>query len=90
MIRVLIVDDESPARSRLRRMLANFTDLEVVGEASNGIEALQSEQTLKPDLIFLDIEMPELSGLEVAETLGSHGPIIVFVTAYSEHALKAF
>jgi DNA-binding LytR/AlgR family response regulator len=90
MIRVLIVDDEAPARSRLGRMLTSFSDLAVVGEASNGIEALQLVETSKPDLIFLDIEMPELSGLEVAETLVGHGPIIVFVTAYSEHALKAF
>src|SRR5271169_5614415 len=90
MIRVLIVDDEAPARSRLARMLADFKDLEVVGEASNGLEALQSAESLKPDLAFLDIEMPELNGLEVAETWAGKGPTVVFVTAYSEHALKAF
>jgi len=90
MIRVLIVDDEAPARSRLARMLSDFKDLEVVGEASNGLEALQSAETLKPDLAFLDIEMPELNGLEVAEAWAGKGPTVVFVTAYSEHALKAF
>jgi len=90
MIKALIVDDEAPARSRLSRMLAAFQDLTVVGEASNGLEALQASQTLKPDVIFLDIEMPELNGLEVAEALGGEGPAVVFVTAYSEHALKAF
>ncbi|HTA75707.1 MAG TPA: LytTR family DNA-binding domain-containing protein [bacterium] len=90
MIKVLIVDDEAPARSRLVRMLSSFSDLEVVGEAANGVEALQLVQSLKPDLLLLDIEMPELSGLEVAEALGGQGPTIVFVTAYSEHALRAF
>ncbi len=90
MIKALIVDDEAPARSRLARMLAVFSDLKVVGEASNGLEALQVAQTLQPDLVFLDIEMPELNGLEVAEAWGGEGPAVVFVTAYSEHALKAF
>ena len=90
MIRVLIVDDEAPARARLARMLSDFKDLEVVGEASNGLEALQLAETLKPDLALLDIEMPELNGLEVAEAWLGKGPTVVFVTAYSEHALKAF
>jgi len=90
MTRVLIADDEALARSRFQRMLSSFSDIEVVGEASNGLEALQMVQAMKPDLIFLDIEMPELSGLEVAEALEGQGPTVVFVTAYSEHALKAF
>lgn len=90
MVKVLIVDDEAPARSRLARMLSAFPDVEVAGEASNGLEALQASQTLNPDLVFLDIEMPELNGLEVAEAWGGEGPTVVFVTAYSEHALKAF
>lgn len=90
MIRVLIVDDEAPARARLIRMLSSFPDLKVVGEASNGLEALQAAHEVKPDLVFMDIEMPELNGLEVAETWGGEGPAVVFVTAYSEHALKAF
>jgi DNA-binding LytR/AlgR family response regulator len=90
MIKVLLVDDEAPARSRMARMLSDFKDLQVVGEATNGLEALQASQNLKPDLAFLDIEMPELNGLEVAEAWGGEGPAVVFVTAYSEHALKAF
>lgn len=90
MIRALIVDDEAPARSRLARMLSQFQDLKVVGEAGNGLEALQAAQSLQPDLAFLDIEMPELNGLEVAEAWEGKGPTVVFVTAYSEHALKAF
>lgn len=90
MIKALIVDDEAPARSRMARMFSGFPDLKVVGEASNGLEALQASQTLQPDVVFLDIEMPELNGLEVAEALGGEGPTVVFVTAYSEHALKAF
>ena len=90
MIRVLVVDDESPARSRLIRMLGNFPDLQIIGEAANGLEALQVTQSLNPDLVFLDIEMPELNGLETAEAWGADGPWVVFVTAYSEHALKAF
>src|SRR5579862_562603 len=90
MIKALIVDDEAPARARLARMLSEFKDLKVVGEAANGLEALQASQSLNPDLVFLDIEMPELNGLEVAEAWGGEGPAVVFVTAYSEHALKAF
>lgn len=90
MIRVLIVDDEAPARARLTRMVAAFQDLQVVGEAANGLEALQAAQDLKPDLVFLDIEMPELNGLETAQVWGGGGPKVVFVTAYSEHALRAF
>jgi two-component system LytT family response regulator len=90
MIKVLIVDDEALARSRLIRLLSEFPDLKIEGEASNGLEALQIAQEIKPDLVFLDIEMPELGGLEVAETWRGEGPAVVFVTAYSEHALKAF
>ena len=90
MIRVLIADDEVLARARLARMLSEFPDLQVAGEASNGLEALQISEELGPDLVFLDIEMPELNGLEVAEAWGGEGPAVVFVTAYSEHALKAF
>ncbi len=90
MIRALIADDEAPARARLARMLATLSGIKVVGEASNGLETLQVAQELKPDLVFLDIEMPELNGLEVAEAWAGNGPMVVFVTAYSVHALKAF
>jgi len=88
--RTLIVDDEKPARDRLRRMLAPFSELEIIGEAKDGITALELISDLKPDLVFLDIEMPELDGLGVARSLGIGGPAIVFVTAYDEYALQAF
>jgi len=90
MIKVMIVDDEAPARARLSRLVAGFPELKVVGEAGNGLEALKAAEKLRPDLVFLDIEMPELNGLEAAEAWGGKGPMVVFVTAYSEHALKAF
>jgi len=90
LIRVLIVDDEAPARSRFSRMLTQFEDVILVGEGSDGLMALDQAAKLKPDVIFLDIEMPELDGLGVAEALPYDGPKIVFVTAYNEHALKAF
>lgn len=89
-MRALIVDDEAPARARLSRMLSELKDLKVVGEASNGVEALQAAEKLNPDVVFLDIEMPELNGLEVARTWAGEGPAVIFVTAYSEHALRAF
>lgn len=88
-IRTLIVDDEPAARKRLARLLSSATDVEIVGEADNGLAALEAIDHLKPDLVFLDIEMPELGGLEVARTL-SDGPRIVFATAFDEHALAAF
>jgi two-component system, LytTR family, response regulator len=90
MIRVLIVDDEAPARERLKRLLETFKEIEILGEASNGLEALKLNNELKPDVLFLDIEMPELNGLETADAIDIGGPIIVFVTAYDEHALRAF
>ena len=86
----LIVDDEAPARSRLKRMLQKFEDIVVVGEAKNGIEALEEIEKLKPDVVFLDIEMPELDGFGVADAIQGKGPNVVFVTAFSEFALKAF
>ncbi len=90
MIRVLLVDDETPARGRLARLLSEIKDIQIVGEAANGLEALSAAQEFKPDLAFLDIEMPELNGLEVAEAWADNGPAVVFVTAYTEHALRAF
>ncbi len=90
MIRLLLVDDEKPARARLARLLSEIPDVQVVGEASNGLEALAVAQELKPDVALLDIEMPELNGLEVAEAWVENGPAVIFVTAYTEHALRAF
>ena len=89
-IRALLVDDETPARNRLARMLEQYQDLEIVGQTSDGLKALEEIERLKPDVVFLDIEMPELDGLGVAQAMGPNGPKIVFVTAYDEHALRAF
>lgn len=88
-MRILIVDDEAPAREQLKRALAAEADVIVVGEAANGVEALERIEDLTPDAVFLDIEMPGLTGLEVAEQLGKP-PLVVFVTAYDEYAVKAF
>ena len=91
MIRTLIVDDEAPARDKLRRWLAEETDIEIVGEAPDGLAAAASIATVAPDVVFLDIQMPGLSGLEVAAQLEPDAaPRIVFVTAHDEHAIAAF
>lgn len=90
VINVLIVDDESPARARLKKLLQPYPDFQVIAEAENGISALQLTQQFSPDVIFLDIEMPELNGIEVAIALNIKSPLIVFITAYDEFALKAF
>ena len=91
MMRVLIVDDEAPARDKLRRWLSNHADIGIAGEASDGLAAAAAIETLKPDVVFLDIQMPGLSGLEVAAQLESDtAPLLVFVTAFDEHAIRAF
>lgn len=91
-MRVLIVDDEPPARARLRELLNRLSDYVCCGEASSGAEALRLTQGLNPDIVLLDIEMPGLSGLETARQLAEleQPPALVFITAYSEHALEAF
>ena len=90
-MRVLIVDDEAPARDKLRRWLAEQADIAVAGECADGLEAAASIAELRPDAVFLDIQMPGMSGLEVAAQLeAAHAPLLVFVTAYDEHAIKAF
>ncbi len=87
----LIIDDEPPARSLLRRMLESQR-VEVVGEGGSGVEALNLSESLKPDLVFLDIQMPDLTGLQAAAALihMDPSPRIVFVTGFSQHAPKAF
>jgi two-component system LytT family response regulator len=91
MIRVLVVDDEAPARDKLRRWLAEQADIELLGEAADGLAAASAIEKLAPDVVFLDIQMPGLSGLEVAAQLEpEHAPLLVFVTAFDEHAIKAF
>lgn len=89
---VLIADDEAPARRKLARFLDQHDDVAVVAEASNGIDALDLIAMTKPQLVFLDIHMPDLDGLGVAETLvrADRPPSIVFVTAYDQYAVKAF
>jgi phosphoserine phosphatase RsbU/P len=89
MIRAVIVDDEAPARERLRRMLP-ASDVEVVGEAEDGDQAISRIEALQPDLVFLDIQMPALSGLEVAARLPAPRPRVVFCTAYDHFAIQAF
>lgn len=92
MISVLIVDDEQPARQRLRRLLDSHPDLEIVGEAENGQQALELIESQHPDLIFLDISMPVMNGMQVAKQLNQSDqqPHIIFTTAYDEYALQAF
>jgi len=89
---VLIADDEAPARRKLARFLEAHDDVELVGQASNGIDALDLIAMTKPRLVFLDIHMPDLDGLGVAETLVrmEAPPSIVFVTAFDQYAVKAF
>ena len=90
-LRALIADDEPRARQFLEKLLGEHEVLEVVGAARNGAEALQLIADLKPDVAFLDIHMPDLSGLEVARHLrGAEAPIVVFVTAYDKYAIEAF
>jgi two-component system LytT family response regulator len=89
ILRVLIVDDEAPARALLREFLASHADVEVIGECTNGFEAVKTIGEKRPDLVFLDVQMPKLDGFEVLELLDPP-PAVVFVTAYDEYALKAF
>jgi len=88
-IRTLLVDDEDLARLALRRALVSTTDIEIVGEATNGVEAIEMIGELRPDLVLLDIEMPGFNGFEVVQQL-SNPPAVVFVTAYDEYAVRAF
>lgn len=88
-MRVIVVDDEELARLALRQLLTVFPDVELAGEAANGIEAVRLAEAIEPDLLFLDIQMPKLSGFDVLDLLDDRIPAI-FVTAYDEHALRAF
>ena len=90
-IRTLIVDDEGLARDTLALLLERYEEVEVVASCGNGKEAIEAIETLKPDLVFLDIQMPEINGFEVIERIGPESmPIVVFVTAYDQYALQAF
>jgi two-component system, LytTR family, response regulator len=90
-IRAVIVDDEPLARLRIRSLLAEVEDVEVVAECANGREAIQAIEESPPDLLFLDIQMPELDGFDVLQAIGvGHAPVVIFVTAYDQFALRAF
>jgi two-component system response regulator AlgR len=91
-LRVIIVDDEPPARERLRSMLAENGECEVAGEAGNGAEALDLVERLEPDIVLLDVRMPGIDGLEVARhlSLKNEPPAVIFTTAFDEYALEAF
>jgi DNA-binding LytR/AlgR family response regulator len=90
-LRVIIADDERPARLFLKAILQNFDDVKIVGEAENGIEAVEIIKSVKPDLALLDLQMPEATGIEVVKLLRKDQlPLVAFVTAYDEFAVKAF
>jgi two-component system LytT family response regulator len=90
-IRVLIVDDEPLARRRIRELLRDDAEVEIIGECAGGPETVAAVRAHAPDLIFLDIQIPGLDGLAVSEALGGEsGPLVIFVTAYDQYAVKAF
>jgi two-component system, LytTR family, response regulator len=90
-IKTLLIDDEPLARERIRSLLRQETDFEIAGECGTGIEALEAIKRERPDLVFLDIQMPGMSGFDVLRGLDrDHLPMVIFVTAYDQHALKAF
>jgi len=89
-IRTLVVDDEPVARARVLSLLRDETDIEVVGECSTGPQAVSVIEATSPDLVFLDVQMPQMDGFALARTLGQDMPAVVFVTAYDEYALQAF
>jgi DNA-binding LytR/AlgR family response regulator len=91
-IRALIADDEPAARARLRRLLDQYHEIRIIAEAENGIDALQTIEQLRPELLFLDVEMPGLNGFEVLKGLSSDvpRPLTIFITGFHEYALEAF
>jgi DNA-binding LytR/AlgR family response regulator len=91
-LKTFIIDDEASARSRLRKLLASHSQIEIIGEAGDGLEAVAKIESLRPDLIFLDVQMPGLNGFEVLRALPAKAPLplVIFATAYDEYALAAF
>ena len=85
----LIIDDEKLARDLLSEYLESFSEIEILGECANGNEAVEKIDKLKPDLIFLDVQMPGMNGFEVLEEI-DHEPYVIFTTAYDQYAIKAF
>lgn len=91
-MRSLLIDDEPDARVRLTRLLRDHTEIVIIGEAQDGLEALEKIEELQPDLLFLDIELPGLTGFEVLQSIPKAVPLplVIFVTGYDQHALAAF
>ena len=90
-LRILIADDERPAREYLKKLISKIDEAEVVGEAENGLDAVESIKTLQPDLALLDLQMPELTGLEVVRQIPDEKmPLVAFVTAFDNYAVQAF
>ncbi len=91
VIRTLLVDDEPPARTAIRQLLAADPEIDVLGECDNGEDAVSTISKQHPDLVYLDVQMPELNGLQVVERIGvDHMPVAIFVTAYERYAVQAF
>jgi len=88
-IRILIIEDEAPAREIIRYYLKDYENIEVLGECQDGFSGLKSISEMKPDLIFLDIQMPKLTGFEMLEVIEER-PEIIFTTAFDQHAIRAF
>jgi len=89
-LRVVIADDEPVARRRLRRLLRNETDVEIAGECGDGRSTIECIEVERPDLVLLDVQMPDVGGFDVVEALGRRLPAVVFVTAFDRYALRAF
>jgi len=90
-VRAIIADDEPLARERVRSLLAGESDVEIVAECSNGAQTVKAAEEHRPDLLFLDVQMPRLNGFEVIEALGqTQVPVVIFTTAHDEHAIRAF
>lgn len=91
IVRVLIIDDEALARQRVRHILTQVPDIEIIGECKTGADAIEKIRGLKPDLIFLDIQMKDMTGFEVLEAIPTAElPMVIFITAYDKYAIKAF
>lgn len=88
-LRTILIDDEQPARDIVKFYLKDFSEIEIIGELTDGFSGLKAIQELKPDLVFLDVQMPKLTGLELLDLL-EQPPLIIFSTAYDQYAIKAF